>query len=310
MKVGRRTLEVSNRDKVFFPDAGITKGDLVDYYHRAAGLLLPHVRDRPVAMHRFPDGIDGQGFYHKDVPDHFPGWIRNERVEKADGHLRQLVIDDAATLVYIANQGCITPHVWLSRVDRPDHPDRMVFDLDPPGEGARATFDAVRWTARRLRELLEELGLVPYVMTSGSKGLHLHVPLDREADFDDVRAFAMDAADLLVARHPGRLTREQRKAKRGDRIYLDVMRNAYAQTTVAPYAVRARTGAPVATPLSWDEIGRADLHPRRYGIANLFRRMAQKQDPWEGMGRHARGLEAPARDLKRFGRDAGSLARS
>ena len=305
MKVGHRNLEVSNRDKVFFPDAGITKGDLLDYYHRAAAFVLPHARDRLVAMHRFPDGIDGQGFFHKDVPDHFPAWIRREVVEKADGQLRQLVIDDAATLVYIADQGCITPHVWLSRADRIDHPDRMVFDLDPPGDDARATFDAVRWTARRLRELLDELGLVAFVMTSGSKGLHLHVPLDRATDFDGVRDFAMDAADLLVERHPERLTREQRKAKRGDRVYLDVMRNAYAQTTVAPYAVRARAGAPVATPLSWDELGRADLHPRRYDIANLFRRMAQTDDPWQGMGRHARGLDGPARLLRRLRDEAG-----
>ena len=300
MKVGRRTLEVSNLDKVFFPDAGITKGDLLDYYRRAADFVLPHARDRLVAMHRFPDGIDGQGFFHKDVPDHVPAWIRRERVEKADGHLHQLVIDDAATLVYIADQGCITPHVWLSRTDRIDHPDRMVFDLDPPGDDFMAAFDVVRRTALRLRELLEALGLVAFVMTSGSRGLHLHVPLDRETDFDGVRAFAIDAADLLVARHPGRLTREQRKAKRGDRVYLDVMRNAYAQTTVAPYAVRAREGAPVATPLSWDELGRSDLHPRRYGLRNLFRRMAQKDDPWMGMDRHARGLDGPARLLRRL----------
>lgn len=306
MKVGRRLIEVSNRDKVFFPQGGLTKGDLVDYYRRAAELLLPHVRDRLVSMHRFPDGIDGPGFYHKDVPDHFPEWIHSERVEKEDGHLRQLVIDDAATLVYIADQGCITPHVWLSRVDRRDHPDRMIFDLDPPGDDFEASFDAVRWTARRLRELLEELGLVPFVMTSGSKGLHLHVPLDRKTDFDGVRGFSMGAADLLVARHPERVTREHRKAKRGDRVYLDVMRNAYAQTTVAPYAVRAREGAPVATPLAWDELDRPGLHPRRYGIGNLFRRMSQKEDPWKDMDRHARGLDEPARDLKRLREDAGS----
>jgi bifunctional non-homologous end joining protein LigD len=182
----------------------------------------------------------------------------------------------------------------------------MVFDLDPPGDDAEATFDAVRWTARRLRELLDELGLVAFVMTSGSKGLHLHVPLDRETDFDGVRAFAIDAADLLVERHPGRLTREQRKAKRGDHVYLDVMRNAYAQTTVAPYAVRARPGAPVATPLSWDELGRAELDPRRYGLRNLFRRMAQKDDPWKGLDRYARGLQGPARALARLREGAGS----
>jgi len=305
MKVGGRRIEVSNRDKVFFPEAEFSKGDLVDYYQQAAAYLLPHVRDRLVAMHRFPDGIDGPGFFHKDVPDHFPDWVHTERVEKKDGHLRQLVIDDAASLVYIADQGCVTPHVWLSRTDRRDHPDRMIFDLDPPGEDARASFDAVRWTARRLRELLETLGLVAFVMTSGSKGLHLHVPLDREAAFDDVRAFAMDAADLLVSRHPERLTREHRKAKRGNRVYLDVMRNAYAQTTVAPYALRAREGAPVATPLAWHELDRSDLHPRRYTLANLFRRMAQKEDPWQAIDRHAQGLEGPARALERLRDDAG-----
>jgi len=283
MKVGGRRIEVSNRDKVFFPEAEFSKGDLVDYYHQAAAYLLPHVRDRLVAMHRFPDGIDGPGFFHKDVPDHFPDWVHTERVEKKDGHLRQLVIDDAASLVYIADQGCVTPHVWLSRTDRRDHPDRMIFDLDPPGEDARASFDAVRWTARRLRELLETLGLVAFVMTSGSKGLHLHVPLDREAAFDDVRAFAMDAADLLVTRHPERLTREHRKAKRGNRVYLDVMRNAYAQTTVAPYALRAREGAPVATPLAWHELDRSDLHPRR--------RLRRRAGLRHGRGRSA-GLAA------------------
>jgi len=305
MRVGRRTLAVSNRAKVFFPDAGITKGDLLDYYRRAAEFLLPHARDRLVSMHRFPDGIDGTGFFHKDVPDHFPDWIRRESVAKEGGHLRQLVIDDAATLVYLADQGCITPHVWLSRSDRRDHPDRMVFDLDPPGDDDVATFPAVRWAARRLRELLEEVGLVAFVMTSGSMGLHLHVPLDRTADFDEARAFAADAADLLVERHPERLTREQRKDRRGERVYLDVMRNAYAQTTVVPYAVRARAGAPVATPLSWDEVGRSDLHPRRYGVANLFRRMAQKPDPWRAMGRRARGLGGPTRALARRREEAG-----
>jgi bifunctional non-homologous end joining protein LigD len=304
MKVGRRRIDVSNRDKVFFPEHRIDKGELVDYYHRAAAYLLPHARDRLVSMHRFPDGIDGPGFFHKDVPEHFPAWIHTERVEKSDGHLRQLVIDDAATLVYIADQGCITPHVWLSRLDRRDHPDRMIFDLDPPSDDPDASFDEVRWTARRLRALFEEIGLVAFVMTSGSKGLHLHVPLDRSADFDAVRSFAMDAADLLVERHPERLTRQHRKAKRGDRVYLDVMRNGYAQTTVAPYAVRALEGAPVATPLSWDELDRSDLHPRRYGIGNLFRRMARKDDPWKGMGRHGRSLEAPARTLRRLRDDA------
>lgn len=314
MKVGRRSIDVSNRDKVFFPGSGLTKGDLVEYYRRVAEHLLPHARNRLVSMRRFPDGIHEPGFYHKDAPDHFPEWIHTEKVEKEGGTLRQLVLDDAATLVYIADQACITPHVWLSRIDRRRHPDRMVFDLDPPGDDPEASFGEVRWTARRLRDLLEEVGLVPFVMTSGSRGLHVYVPVDREADFDEVRAFARDAADLLVARHPERLTREQRKAKRGDRVFLDIMRNAYAQTAVVPYAVRAREGAPVATPLEWDELGGAGMGPRRYGIRNLFRRMSRKEDPWKGMGRRARSLAAPrdALDALRAEerRSAGSPGRS
>lgn len=297
MRVGRRSIEVSNRGKVFFPGSGLTKGDLVDYYHRVAEHLLPHARDRLVSMHRFPDGIGGPDFYHKDVPAYFPEWIHTEEVEKEGGSLRQLVIDDAATLVYVAGQGCVTPHVWLSRIDRRGRPDRMVFDLDPPGGDPGGAFEAMRWTARRVREVLEEVGLVAFVMTSGSRGLHVHVPLDRSADFEAVRAFARDAADLLAARHPDRLTREQRKAKRGDRIYLDIMRNAYAQTAVVPYAVRAREGAPVAVPLEWEELGASGMGPRRYTVRNLFRRLSRKDDPWKGMGRRARGLGGPREAL-------------
>lgn len=293
MKVGRRTIEVSNRDKVFFPESGLTKGDVADYYKRAAEYVLPHVSGRFVAMHRFPDGIDGTDFFHKDVPDYFPDWVHTETVEKTDGTLRQLVIDDAATLVYIADQGCITPHVWLSRVDERRNPDRMIFDLDPPGDDPEEAFDEVRWAARRVGEILGDLKLEAFVMTSGSRGLHVYAPLDRSATFDEVRRFATDLADVLAERHPKRLTGEQRKARRGDRIYLDVMRNAYAQTAVAPYAVRARERAPVATPLDWGELGGSRMGPRRYTIQNLFRRLSRKDDPWEGIGRRARGLNGP-----------------
>lgn len=297
MRVGRRSVEIGNPDKVLFPASGITKRDLASYYRDVAELLLPHVRDRPVSMHRFPDGIGGEDFYHKNVPDYFPDWIRTERVEKEGGTLRQLVIDSAATLVYLADQACITPHAWLSRVDRPRHPDRMIFDLDPPGSDPESAFEEIRWAARRVKALMDDLGLLPFVQTSGSRGLHVHVPLDRGAGFDEVREFARAAADLLARRHPGRLTTEQRRAKRGGRVFLDVLRNAYAQTAVVPYAVRARPEAPVATPLEWEELGRADLLPTSYTVDNLRRRMARKQDPWAGIGRHARSLRKPRRAL-------------
>lgn len=274
-----RGVRVSDPDKVFFPDSGITKGDIADYYGRIADVMLPHVRGRCVSMHRWPDGIVGDDFYQKQVPDHFPDWIRTRTVSrKGGGSVRHVVVDEARTLVYLADQACLTPHVWLSRADAPDTPDRMIFDLDPPGDG-EGSMAEVRWAARTLGELLHELGLSPLVMTSGSRGLHVHVVLAGDIDFDASRDFARRVCDLLVERHPGRLTVAQRKEKRGDRIFLDYLRNGYAQTSVPPYAVRARPGAPVAVPITWDEV--TGIDPRRYTVRNVFRRLGQRSDPWK-----------------------------
>lgn len=290
----RRTVPISRPKKVLFPGAGFTKRNLADYYARVAGAMLPHLRDRPLTLQRFPDGIGESGFYQKDAPDHFPDWIETATMRKEGGTVDYPLASDAAALRYFADQGCITPHVWLSRKDRPDHPDRLVFDLDPPDE---SDFDGVRRAARDVRDLMRGIGLEPHVMTSGSRGLHVWIALDREAAFDDVRAFARDAAALLARRHPDRLTVEHRKAKRGGRIFLDTLRNAYAQTAVAPYAVRARPGAPVATPLDWDELGASGMGPQRYTIGNLFRRLGRKEDPWRAIGRRARGLSGPRKEL-------------
>ena len=287
-------VEVSRPRKLLFPDDGVTKGDLAHYYERVAEYMLPHVKGRPVSMQRFPDGIGGYGFFHKDVPDHFPDWIRRVQVDKRGGTVTHAVIWDADTLVYLADQGTITPHVWLSRMDRVRRPDRLVVDLDP----SVPDFAAVRRAARAAGGLLEELGLAPFAMATGSRGLHVWTPLRREGDFDEVKAFARDAARLLASRHPDELTTEARKAKRGDRILLDVARNAYAQTAVPPYAVRARAGAPVATPLEWKELSDSRLRPDRFTVRNLFRRLASKGDPWAEMGSHARGLAGPRKRLE------------
>ena len=284
---GRR-VKLSNLEKILFPAAGMTKADLVGYYERVAPVMLPHLAGRPLSLARFPDGIDAQGFMQKNASDYFPGWIRRARLAKQDGEVEHVVADSAATLVYLANQACVTLHVGLSRIDGIDRPDRMVIDLDPSDDD----FAKVRRAARDARALLEEIGLVPFLQTTGSRGLHLWVPLDRGADFDEVRAFAGRIAEVLEARRPRELTTAQRKAKRGDRVLLDVARNAYAQTAVAPYSVRARPQAPVATPLAWAELDGPKLEPQRYTIRNLFRRLARKGDPWAEIERHARGLEA------------------
>lgn len=291
-----RTFEVSHRDKVLYPEDGITKGDVIDYYERVAGTMLPHVEGRFISMHRFPDGIAAQGFYEKETPDHFPDWIDTGEVDKEEGSNRQVIIDERATLAFLAQQACITPHIWLSRAAAVRRPDRMVFDFDP-SRPWREAFDEVRRAARGLRDLLEEVGLVAYVMTSGSRGLHVHVPIRPDEDFDAVKDLAREIAERLVARHPDQLTIAVRKDQRGDRIFVDYLRNEYAQTTAAPYALRARPGAPVATPLDWRELGSSAMGPRRYTLRNIFRRLAQKDDPWRAMGRRARGIAGPRRRL-------------
>lgn len=302
IEVGERKVAVSNLDKVLFPGEGITKGDLIDYYRRIAEVMLPHLRDRPLTMHRFPDGLAREGFYQKEVSEHFPGWIERVAVEKKGGEVTHVLCNDATTLVYLANQAVVTPHVWLSRADRPRRPDRLVFDLDPPerGEGG---FALVKDGARAVRGALEALELPCFLMTTGSRGLHVVVPLRRERDFDDVRAFARSVAELVAGRDPDRFTVAQRKDKRAGRLYVDFMRNGYAQTAVAPYAVRARPGAPVATPLEWNELGRRGLSARSWDIGNIFRRLGQKQDPWREISERAASLGAPVRRLRELRKD-------
>lgn len=281
--VGGRTLELARPDKVLFPDDGITKDDLAEYYRRIAPMLLPHARGRPVTMQRFPDGIDEDGFFQQKVPDYFPSWIRTVPVPTSDGRDRRLVLDDAATLVYLAGQGCITPHLWLSTEDDLERPDRMVLDLDPPPDG---DVDLLRRAARTVRAVLADAGLASRIMTTGSSGFHVIVPLVPGHDADSVRRVALRLARRAVATDPDSLTVEQRRNRRAGRVFIDYGRNAIGQTTVAPYAVRARPGAPVATPIDWRELGHVE--PRTYSIANVFRRLAQRDDPWceDGLTAH------------------------
>ena len=294
-RVGGIDVQLTRLDKVFFPADKISKGDLIEYYRTVADAMVPYLRDRPLVMDRYPDGITGQGIVQKNVSSYFPDWVTRAEVPKqGGGALCQVVGDKPATIVYLANQGCVELHVFLSALGALDRPDQLVFDLDPPDQ---ARFGEVCRTALDLRELLEgELGLTAYVKTTGGKGLHVHVPLRPADDFDSVRGFARELADLLVSRSPERLTTEQRKDNRGQRLYLDLMRNGYAQMVVAPYSVRARPGALVATPLDWAELD-GDLSPRQFTIATIGGRLAQSKDPWAGMARHRRGLAAPRRRL-------------
>jgi bifunctional non-homologous end joining protein LigD len=274
-EVGKHKLKLSNLDKVFFPEQGITKGDLIEYYRRAADIMLPHLQGRPISMQRFPDGIQDSGFYQKEVPDYFPDWIDRTSIQVEEDNTKQdqVVIDNPAMLVYLVNQGMITPHIWLSRQDKIDYPDKLIFDLDPPGDN----FEAVRHGAQLMHDILDELGLKTFVATTGSKGLHVVIPLDRSE-----------------------LTVETRKNKRKDRLFLDYLRNSYAQTSVAPYAVRAKPGAPVATPVEWRELSDADLGPQSYNINNIFRRLGQKEDPWKNMMADASSIQEAREKLQQI----------
>lgn len=291
VRAGRWTVQIARPNKVLFPDDGITKLDLAEYYARVAPAMLPHVRGRPVAMERYPDGLNGQRFFHKNVNGSVPQWVHTARIGKQRGSLTQILCDNAATLVYLADQACITPHVWLSRVDRPQHPDQMIFDLDPP-EGK---FAEARRAALTLKGLLEDLGLPGFPKTTGGKGIHVMVPLDRRTDFGAVREFARGVGELLAARDPEGFTMEQRKGRRSGQLFIDIMRNAYAQHAVAPYAVRARAGAPVATPLDWSEMEQEGLRPERFTIRTIPERVEGGKDPW---GRpRGRSLKEPRRLL-------------
>ncbi len=227
--------------------------------------MLPHLKGRALTVQRFPRGIGDQGFVQQDFADSLPDWIGRVEVAKEGGIVVHPVAERPEALRWLANQNCIALHVWQSRRDRLHNPDRLVFDLDP----SDTDFAVVRATARAVAGVLDDLGLACYVQTTGSRGLHVVVPVRADTDFDTARQFARDVAEVAVADDAAHRTVEARKDKRGRRVYLDIMRNAYAQTAVAPYSVRARSGAPVATPLEWDELDTRGLRADRFTIRNL-----------------------------------------
>jgi bifunctional non-homologous end joining protein LigD len=281
--VAGHDIDVSNLDKEFYPEDHLDKGDVIEHCRSVAETMLPHLAGRPLTLRRYPDGIGASGFFQKDASDHFPRWMRIVEIpQRTGGTVHHVVCEDAATLVYLANQATIEFHVALSTTDDLERPDRLVIDLDPPSGVAVSTLHSV---ARAARDLYTELGLTPFVQATGGRGYHVVAPLDRSCDFEAVRALATGIADHLASRDPDLLTTAQRKQRRGDRIFLDAGRNSYGQTFIAPYSLRARPGAAVATPLDWDELGRSA--PDGHTAATIRRRLAQKTDPWADIDRHA-----------------------
>jgi bifunctional non-homologous end joining protein LigD len=295
--VERSEVIITHPDKIMFPDEGITKGELASYYETIAPVMLPHLRRRPVTMERFHRGIQAPGFFQKDVSKGFPEWLERVEVPKHGGTVHHPIVTNKEGLLWLANQNSITIHVWPSRAPNLYQPDICVFDLDPskaddPG--------ALRAAALGLRDLLAELGLPSWIKTSGSKGFHIAVPLDGKSDFGTVARFAHVVGQVLVKRDPDNLTQEFSKVDRGGRILVDTGRNGYSATFAAAYTVRAKPGAPVSAPCSWEELERGEVGPKSFTLRSMAQRISNAGDLWADMLRHKRSLRRPIERLRKL----------
>jgi len=286
---------ITHPEQILFPEDGITKGDLAAYYEAIAPVLLPHIKNRPVTMERYPAGIGKKGFWQKDVSKGFPEWLQRVEVPKKDGVVHHPLITDMRSLLWVVNQNTITPHVWGARVPDLRHTDIVVFDLDPPDDGKP---ELLRAAAVALRDLLEELGLPSWIKTTGSKGFHIAVPLDGKTDIGVTARFAHAVGHLLVQRYPKELTLEFHKKDRGARILVDTGRNDYSATFAAAYAVRPRRGAPVSAPCTWDEVVAGEVGPSTLTLRNVPARVEAVGDPWGDMRRKKRSLTGAVAKVK------------
>jgi bifunctional non-homologous end joining protein LigD len=289
---------ITHPEKVLFPEDGITKGELAAYYEAVAPVMIPHLRARPVTMERYPAGLGKGSFWQKDVTKGFPEWLQRAEVPKKGGTVHHPLVTDTRSLLWVANQNSITLHVWTSRAPDINHPDICIFDLDPSVED----HDRLCAAALGLRNLLDELGLPSWVKTSGSKGYHIAVPLDGKAHVGEVAAFTDAVGALFVARDPKNLTREFHKADRGRRILVDTGRNGYSATFAAAYTVRAKPGAPVSAPCTWEEIERRIVEPRTFTLRNMAARLGDAGDVWDDMRRRKRSLRRAVEKLRRLAR--------
>jgi len=286
-------VKITHPDKILFPESGISKKELIDYYLAVGEFFLGYSKDRPVSMQRFPNGIGKPGFFQKKAGDYFPDWIPTLDVPKEAGTVRMVLINNKATLAYLTNQDVITHHLWLSRADQLRVPDHFIFDLDPP----KGNFELVREAALYLHDFLPNLGLVPFVKTTGSKGLHVVIPVKREFEFDQTRQLARRIGEEMARQFPEKFTVDIRKEDRKGRLFMDYLRNGYAQTAVGPYSVRAKEGAPVAMPISWEEVKDPALYSQKYNIRNAMDKLNSEPDPWEEFYRSARSLKPAMKAL-------------
>jgi len=279
-----------------FPDDGITKGDLAAYYQALAPVILPHLKGRPLTMERYPAGIGAKGFWQKDVSKGFPAWLERVGIPHKDGVVNYPIVTDLQSLMWVTNQNTITHHVWISRVPDLNYPDLCVFDLDPSKDDVKS----VRAAAVGLRDLLEKLGLPSWIKTTGGKGFHIVVPIDGKTSVGDVVRFANAVGTFFVSLAPDQLTQEFSKVDRRGRIYMDTGRNGYSATFAAAYTVRAKPGAPVSAPCTWEEVERGKVSPDSFTLRNMPDRIARVGDLWSDMRKRSRSLNQPIEKLRKL----------
>jgi bifunctional non-homologous end joining protein LigD len=290
-------VELSSRDRVLFPEDGITKGDLFEYYEQVAPALLPHLRDRPFTMKRWREGLPGGSFFQKQAPKGIPDWIPTRRFQTfpREGGPRMVdfpLVNSVDALLWMVQMHCIDMNAWYSRVDKPDRPDFVLFDLDPPDDG----FALAITVAHRIRAALDELELVSYVKTSGADGIHVLVPIARRHGFDETYEFAELLSRKLEREHPGEVTTEWLKRKRSG-VLVDHRQNGWGKTIASVYSVRPKPGAPVSTPLLWDELT-DDVRPRRFTMGVVLERVGRLGDLFEPVLHGKQGLGAALRQLR------------
>lgn len=277
-------IEISHPDKVLFPDSGITKSDLVEYYQKISGYMLPHIKDRPLTLRRYPHGIKKEGFYSKHIPDYYPDYIKRitvpMRTKQQD--MMMACAQKEKDLIYFAGQDVIELHMSLSKTSNLENPDQMIFDFDPHND-----FEKVRIAALELKSILDALQMPSFIKTTGSKGVHVHVPLTADASFSQIKECSNKIAHQLLEQLPEVTTLEQRKEKRGDKVFIDILRNDYGMTAIVPYSLRAVEEASIATPIDWGELKDKSLNARTYSLSNILRRLSQKQDPWRDFEKKA-----------------------
>ncbi len=274
-------VEISNPDKILFPKSGITKLHLAQYYVEVAEYMLPHLHNRPISMQRFPNGIAKPGFYQKERSEHFPKFVKPVRVKlKTEGSKTYVLVHNEQTLAFLANQGNIPIHIWLSQKGNINKPNKIIWDLDPTD----ADFEKVREGAFLLRDFFKECaGIEPFIKTTGSRGLHIVIPIKAENSFTKVRNTAKKLADALAKKHPELFTTEMLKKERGKNVFVDYLRNGFAQTAVAPYSVRPKEGAPVAMPIHWEQLENNEFNSQSYTIKNAIKHLEKTGDIWKDM---------------------------